>query len=147
LVLHLLLPPMVAWQLRAAQSLLFATAVCHEVAVVTPSQFDSVIELFLPLWKLGRKTASAGGQVKSSRLRNPNHQARRICREGEAREIMQVGGLHYKNTSRSPTVQRFDMLLITRGCHRMQFNSPIYPDVRNTSFFDSFASLELHCRI
>ena len=84
---------MVAWQLRAAQSLLFATAVCHEVAVVTPSQFDSVVELFLPLWKLGRKTASAGGQVKSSRLRNPSHQARRICREGEAGDIMQVGGV------------------------------------------------------
>jgi len=36
------LPPMVAWQIRVPQLILLATSVCREVAVVTPSQLDSI---------------------------------------------------------------------------------------------------------
>jgi hypothetical protein len=125
LVLHLLLPPMVAWQLRVAQTLfLFATAVCHEVAVVTPSQFDSVIESFLLLCSLGRKTASTRGQVKSTPQSQPPSEEDLPRRRDDA-------GRRLALQKHMSVVGRFDMLLTARG--RTQFNSSIYPAVRNAS--------------
>jgi len=106
---------------------LLATAVCHEVALVTPSQFDSVVKSFL-----GKKKHLGFRGGRSSRLRTAAFPASKrggfAEKETQERSCLQAPSI----TSTKNTFRRFDMPLITtRG--RTQFNSSIYPDVRNAS--------------
>jgi hypothetical protein len=111
-------------------SYLLATVVCHEVALVTPSQFASVVKSFLGKKKhrqLPRGSSQVDSAIPASKRGGFAEQER------QERSCLQAPSTYYiQEYFYGSVLRRFDMPLITtRG--RTQFNSSIYPDVRNAS--------------